>query len=273
MDALQLTFKRLRRAGRKALIPFVMAGDPSLRATEALLPRLADAGADVIEVGVPFSDPLADGPVIQRASSRALAAGTTPARVVELLGRVARRVSVPLVVLTYWNPIAQYGARGSTASDGAAFTRALKAAGVRGVIVPDLSLEEGERFRRVAARAGIADILLASTTTSPARLTRIARAARGFIYYVSVTGTTGIRRQLPMEWLAGVRRLKGMTRTPVCVGFGISTPAQARAVARTADGVIVGSALIRAMEPWPRQPDRAARAAERFIRQLRWAIG
>ncbi|MBI2885345.1 MAG: tryptophan synthase subunit alpha [Candidatus Omnitrophica bacterium] len=270
MDALQLTFKRLRRARRTALIPFVMAGDPDLRTTEALVPALADAGADLIEIGLPFSDPLADGPVIQRASSRALKAGATPARVLELLGRVSRRVTTPLVLLTYWNPIAQYG---GTSGSGAPFLRAAKAAGVAGLIVPDLPLEEGERFRRLATQVGIADILLASPTTSPVRLARIAHAARGFIYYVSVTGTTGVRRQLPADLLTGVRRLKRLTKTPVCVGFGISTPAQARQVAQAADGVIVGSALIHTMEPWQRQPVRAIKAAAQFVRQLRWALG
>jgi tryptophan synthase alpha chain len=267
--AVSARFEQLRRAHRKALIPFVMGGDPSLRATTALLPALAAAGADLLEVGIPFSDPLADGPVIQAASARALARGATPARVLAAVAAARRRVRVPIVCLTYWNPVIQFGGgRGGTP---ARFLRAARAAGVDGIVVPDLSLEEGDVLRRAARAAGIAAIFLAAPTSPPARLRPIARASGGFIYYVSVTGTTGVRSALAPGLVHGVRQLRLVTTKPVCVGFGISTPRQAAAVARIADGVIVGSALVRAMAGVP--PRQAVVRAAGFVRRLRRAVG
>lgn len=270
MHRIHDTFKRLRRAHRKALIPFVMGGDPTPRMTERLLEALADAGADILEVGIPFSDPLADGPTIQRASQRALARGTTPQMVLKMLAQATRRLRVPVVVLSYWNPIVQFG--NGEAMNPAPFLRAAAAAGVSGLVVPDLPPDEAHEFQRAARRAGIATIFLAAPTSPPARLRLIARACEGFIYYVSVTGTTGARDRLPGEWLHGVRQLKLLTSKPVCVGFGISTPAQAASVARVADGVIVGSALIRTLEPFFSRPRQAVTRARTFVRQLRSAI-
>ena len=268
MERIRATFNRLRLAGRKALIPFVMGGDPSLALTGALLLALEEAGADLIEVGIPFSDPLADGPVIQAASARALARGATPPRVLAAVASVRRRLQVPVVCLSYWNPILQFGGGGPRAME--RFVRAAHASGCSGLIVPDLPVEEGGRLRAAAGRAGIAVIVLAAPTSPPERLRLIARASHGFIYYVSVTGTTGIRRALPPALVHGVRQLKLVTTKPVCVGFGISTPAQARAVARVADGVIVGSALVHAMG---RARGRAAlRRAAAFVRRLREAV-
>ena len=268
MERIRATFNRLRLAGRKALIPFVMGGDPSLALTGPLLLALEDAGADLIEVGIPFSDPLADGPVIQAASARALARGATPPRVLAAVASVRRRLHVPVVCLSYWNPILQFGGGGPRAVD--RFVRAAHASGCSGLIVPDLPVEESARLRAAAGRAGVAVIVLAAPTSPPERLRLIARASHGFIYYVSVTGTTGIRRALPPALVHGVRQLKLVTTKPVCVGFGISTPAQARAVARVADGVIVGSALVHAMG---RARGRAAlRRAAAFVRRLREAV-
>ena len=268
MERIRATFDRLRRSGRKALIPFVMGGDPSLALTGPLLLALEEAGADLIEVGIPFSDPLADGPVIQAASARALARGATPPRVLAAVASVRRRLHVPVVCLSYWNPILQFGGGGPQAAE--RFVRAAHASGCSGLIVPDLPVEEGGRLRATAGRAGIAVIVLAAPTSPPERLRLIARASHGFIYYVSVTGTTGIRRALPPALVHGVRQLKLVTTKPVCVGFGISTPAQARAVARVADGVIVGSALVHAMG---RARGRAAlRRAAAFVRRLREAV-
>ncbi|MBI3330906.1 MAG: tryptophan synthase subunit alpha [Candidatus Omnitrophica bacterium] len=268
MERIRATFDRLRRAGRKALIPFVMGGDPSLALTGPLLLALEAAGADLIEVGIPFSDPLADGPVIQAASARALARGTTPQRVLAAVASVRRRLRAPVVCLSYWNPVAQFGGGGPRAAE--RFLRAARASGCSGLIVPDLPVEEGARLRATAGREGLAVIALAAPTSPPERLRLITRASSGFIYYVSVTGTTGIRRALPPALVQGVRQLKLVTTKPVCVGFGISTPAQARAVARIADGVIVGSALLHAMG---RARGRAAlgRAAA-FVRRLRAAV-
>ena len=267
-ERLRATFDRLRRTHRKALIPFLMAGDPDLATTRQLVLALAEAGADVIELGVPFSDPLADGPVIQHASARALAAGTTPPKTLDLVASLSRELDVPLVILSYANPIMQYGRRAS-ALDPTAFLRDANAAGVCGVIVPDLPVEEGRTFRAAARRLGIAPIFLAAPTSPPSRLRQIAHASEGFVYYVSVTGTTGARRRLPTDWVHGVRQLKLITTKPVCVGFGISSPGQAREVARLADGVIVGSALIQSLEPHLGRRAACVAQARRFIRRLR----
>ena len=263
MERLRAAFSRLRRSGRKALIPFIMGGDPDLDATAGLIRALDGGGADVIEIGVPFSDPLADGPVIQRASSRALARGTTPQTLLEMLRAVSARVSAPIVLLSYWNPIVQYPA--------GPFTRSARRAGASGLIVPDLPPEEAHGFRDAAKQSGIATIFLASPTSSPDRLRRIARASEGFIYYVSLTGTTGVRNRLSSDWRHGVRQLKLITTKPVCVGFGVSTPRHAAAVARVADGVIVGSALVNTLEAAKGRAELARRASQ-FIRRFRSAL-
>jgi len=262
VNRLDAAFRRLRRQRRTAFIPFVMAGDPSLAQTAALVETLAASGADIIELGVPFSDPLADGPTIQRAAQRALRRRVSLADVLGLVRRLRRRHQVPLVLLTYYNPVYHAGARHVLA--------AARAAGVDGVIIPDLPAEEAQPLVREARRQGVAAILLAAPTSSPARLRRIVRLASGFIYFVSLTGTTGIRRRLPAELERQVRRLRRLTRLPVCVGFGIATPREARRVAAVADGVIVGSALVRVIERHRR--GRLVQAVGRFARQLRQAI-
>jgi len=269
MNAIHTAFNHLRRTGRKALIPFVMGGDPDLATTSQLLLALEEAGADLLEVGIPFSDPLADGPVIQAASARALKRGATPARVLEAIHAVRPRLRVPVVCLSYWNPVLQFGHHGVAATP-RGFVRAAAACGVSGIIVPDVPVEEGETLRAVAAHEGLAAVFLAAPTSPPARLRAVARASEGFIYYVSVTGTTGPRRTLPPALVHGVRQLKLLTTKPVCVGFGISTPAQARAVARVADGVIVGSALIKAIGS--ARGRQAGRRAGQFLHRLRRAV-
>ncbi len=268
MKRLRAAFNRLQAGRRKALMPFIMGGDPDLSTTGPLLLALQEAGADIIEVGIPFSDPLADGPVIQASAGRALAKGATPERVLAAIASVKRRLRVPVVCLTYWNPVIQFH-RNSTLTP-EPFLRAAAAAGVSGVIVPDLPVEEGAALARSAARAGLAAVFLASPTSPPQRLRMIARASSGFIYYVSVTGTTGVRRQLPSGLSHGVRQLKLLTTKPVCVGFGISTPSQARAVARISDGVIIGSALIDAIHRAGRRG--AVRQARAFVSKLREVV-
>lgn len=269
MERIRAAFDGLRRARRKALIPFIMGGAPSLAMTAQLLLALEDAGADLIEVGIPFSDPLADGPVIQEASARALARGTSPQRVLAAVASVRRRLAAPVVCLSYWNPIVQFGGEGTPGSI-RRFVRAARDSGCSGVIVPDLPIEESEPLRTVAARERFATVCLAAPTSPPERLRLIARASQGFIYYVSVTGTTGMRRTLSPTLIQGVRQLKLVTTKPVCVGFGISTPAQASRVAGIADGVIVGSALVRAIEG---ARGRAALArASAFVKRFRRAV-
>ena len=272
MDRIRAVFDRLCQRRRKALIPFLMGGDPDLDTTPKLILAVAEAGADLIEVGIPFSDPLADGPTIQRASSRSLAHGTTPRALLETLRHVSHRIDPPLVVLSYWNPILRYGDGYRGLSDPCPFVYEVKRCGVCGVIVPDLPPEEAEAFRHTADRLGVATVFLAAPTSPPQRLRQIARVSEGFIYYVSVTGTTGARERLPSEWLHGVRQLKLITTKPICVGFGISTPAQAASITRVADGVIVGSALIQAMEPFLHKKATLVRRAASFIRRFRRAV-
>jgi tryptophan synthase alpha chain len=271
-DRIRAAFERLRNVRRKALIPFLMGGDPDLVTSKALILAVAEAGADLIEVGIPFSDPLADGPTIQRASARSLKRGTTPTAVLEMVTSVSRRIDAPVVLLSYWNPILQYGNGRLRANDPSPFVRQASRCGACGIIVPDLPLEEAAGFQRAATRVGVAPVFLAAPTSPSARLRQIARASEGFIYYVSLTGTTGVRDQLSADWLQGVRQLKLLTTKPVCVGFGISTPSQAAVVARVADGVIVGSALIRAIEPFLRQKAMVVKRAASFIRAFRRAV-
>ena len=240
VSRLDATFERLRARGERALVAYVMAGDPSLAETERLVIEAERRGADVIELGVPFSDPLADGPVIQRADVRALAAGTTLARVLEMVASMRARVRLPLVLMTYYNPILAFGLK--------AFARTAVDAGADGVIVPDLPHEEAEPLRAETEPAGLDTILLVAPTSTPARVKAIARLSRGFVYVVSLTGVTGARRELSPDLGAQIRTLRLVTTKPVCVGFGVSTPEQVAAVGRLADGVAVGSAIVRAIE-------------------------
>jgi tryptophan synthase alpha chain len=224
MSALARTF-----AARKAFIPFIMAGDPSLETTEALVLALAQAGADAIELGVPFSDPIADGPVNQRAAERAIRAGTTLAKVLELAGGLKDGgLSTPLVLFTYLNPLLAYGRPPE---------------GVDATLVLDPA--EDEDLPQLAGRDRIR---LAAPSTSEARLRAIAREAGSFVYYVSRYGVTGARAELPPALAGEVARVRALVERPVAVGFGVSTPEQAAAVARIADGVVVGSAIVERIE-------------------------
>ncbi len=270
MNRLSDTFRRLRKEKRKAFIPFVTGGDPDLKTTASLLLALQKSGADAIEVGIPFSDPLADGPVIQASSMRALKRGTTPAQVLKTIASVKNKLSVPVLCLSYWNPILQFQAANGANVSGVSFLKAASKAGVSGLIIPDLPVEEATQFKQQAERWGIATIFLAAPTSPPQRLRAIARTSEGFVYYVSLTGTTGIRQELSPELRHGVRQLKLLTIKPVCVGFGISTPKQAAAVCRVADGVIVGSALVRTIAEGPKQA--AVKRAGAFARRIRNAI-
>jgi tryptophan synthase alpha chain len=238
-------FAALRARGEKALVPFVTAGDPDLGVTEALLPALAAAGADAIELGVPWSDPVAEGPTIQRSSERALRGGTTLRRVLNLVKTVRPTLDVPLVLMGYANSFLTMGERH--------FPEAAREAGVDGVITVDCPPEEEPEYFAALEACGVDGILLAAPTTRPERLAMLAQRTRGFLYYVSLTGVTGARAALPPQLEEKVARIRAVSDVPVCVGFGISTPEQAAHVARFADGVVVGSALV----------DRLAGAASR----------
>ena len=263
MSAIEARFRALRERRSCALVPFVTAGDPDLGTTEALIPALADSGADLIEIGVPFSDPVAEGPTIQRASERALAAGTSLPRILDLVKRLRSRVSVPLILMGYANPFLRDGP--------AAFARAAADAGVDGLITADLPPEEEPDFFSALRAQEIDPIFLASPTTPPERAALLATASRGFLYYVSLTGVTGARDRLPDDLVEKLGALRRHCPLPVCVGFGISTPAQAAALARHADGVVVGSALVDRIAA---AADRAGRvaAARDFLTSLRKAL-
>lgn len=238
---LDATFAALRARHERALVAYFTAGDPSLALTRKLVGEAARRGADVIELGIPFSDPLADGPVIQRATQRALAAGATLPRVLELVREMRGEVSAPLVFLTYYNPILAFGLK--------AFCRTSVEVGIDGVIVADLPPEESGPLRAEAMAAGLDLVHLVAPTSTPERMRKIARASEGFVYMVSLTGVTGERTALATEELAQqLRALRAITTKPVCVGFGIGTPEQAALVGRLADGVVVGSAIVRLVE-------------------------
>lgn len=246
------------------MIPYVTAGDPALGSTETVLEALAAAGADLIEVGIPFSDPLADGPTIQRSCSRSLTQGTRVDHVLESIARVrARGVNVPIALLAYYNCVFRRGEE--------AFAQDAAAAGADGLIIPDLPVEEARSLRVHARAHGLDLVPLAAPTSTDVRLRAIGQVASGFIYCVSVTGVTGARDVLPETLPAFVQRVRSSTSesVPVAVGFGIATPAHARQVGRWADGVVVGSALMERME---QASLGAAAAGAAFVRELRRAV-
>lgn len=254
------TFARLRAARERALVPFVTGGDPDLDTSEALVLAMAESGADLIEIGVPFSDPTAEGPTIQRASERALAGGATLRRILERVRRLRSQVDVPLLLMGYANPFYAMGAEG--------FVEAAAEVGIDGIIVPDLPPEEGEDLFVAAQDRGIDPVLLAAPTTVESRLKMLADRTRGFLYYVSLTGVTGARTELARDLRAGVDRVREHSDVPVCVGFGISTPEHARLVGSFADGVVVGSAIVDRIEAAPSR-DAAVDAVARFVSELK----
>lgn len=262
MSRIGRAFSRATRDGRAALVVFVEAGDPSLETTERLLPALAAAGADVIELGVPFSDPIADGPAIQRASERGLAAGARLPAVLELVARArAAGLEAPVVLFGYANPVLSMGE--------AAFAARAASAGVDGALVTDLPPEEGADFAATLRAGRLDPVFLLAPTSPPKRVRTVGRLSRGFVYVVSRPGVTGVRADVPegLDALVGRVRL-GVGRLPVAVGFGISTPAQVAAVARLADGVVVGSAVVLAMEEAARAGHDPVEAAAALVRRL-----
>jgi len=255
-------FDDLRRAGDLGLVAYLTAGDPTLEATERLVAALAEAGADVVELGVPFSDPLADGPTIQRASERALRSGTTLAGVLGLVRKLRQKTEVPLVLFSYFNPVLQMGL--STFADEAA------AAGADGVLITDLTPEEADEYRHAVASRGLDTIFLAAPTSTDARLVRIAESSTGFLYLVSRTGVTGAREALPEDLPALVRRARRVTSLPIAVGFGISLPGHVSILGGLADAAVVGSVLVEEIER-AASVDEAASAVAGRIRAFKQA--
>ena len=247
-------FDRLRNEGGKAFIAYIMAGAPSLKRTEELVMMLEQNGADIIELGVPFTDPMADGPVIQRAAEAAIKKGVTLRKVLALVKKLRRRTQIPIVLMSYYNPIFKYGLE--------AFARDATDMGVDGVIIPDLPPHEAGEFKPHARRYGLDTIFLYAPTSTDERIKLVARESTGFIYYVSMTGITGSKLKVDSTTRSAIIKGKAFGK-PVALGFGVSTPDEARAVAGLADGVIVGSAIVKRTE-------QAGLA--RFIRSLRRGI-
>lgn len=254
------TFDRLRSGRQGGLVTYVTAGDPDLDRSASILKALDRGGADVLEVGVPFSDPLADGPVIQRASERALRGGTTLARTLGMIASVRAEVAAPIVLFTYANPIVRLGYD--------AFARSAADAGVDGVLALDLPLEESEPLRLALERVGLDTIFLVSPTTSDARVREAARVGRGFLYVISRLGVTGVRSSVAEGAESLVARIRRSTDMPVALGFGLSRPEHVADVARYADAAVVGSALVSTIAREATRPDLAARL-EQYVRWLK----
>jgi len=254
-------FTRAKAEGRAALMPYLTLGYPTPNLSLELVEAAVAGGADLVELGMPFSDPLADGPTIQRATHLALQQGMTVARCLEMAAELrARGVEVPLLFMGYLNPILAYGVE--------AFVRASAQAGVDGLIIPDLPPEEGDEVEEACRDSGLALVYLLAPTSTEERVGLVSQRATGFIYLVSVTGVTGARTRLPPGLAGFVSRVRAVTKMPLAIGFGISTPAQARRVGKLADGVVVGSAILRLVEDEAavKQP---ARKVEDFVRSLR----
>ncbi len=263
MSRITQRFLALRSSGERALIPFVTAGDPSLGHTRKLVLSLQAMGADLIELGVPFSDPLADGPTIQRASARSLEAGTTLRAVLEMVEALRGQVKIPLVLMTYFNPIFAFGER--------KFVEEALGVGVDGVIVPDLPAEEAGELLDLTRDTNLDLVWMLAPTSTDHRRDLICQKAKGFIYYVAHLGVTGARDRVDEDLQAGLAAIRARTSVPVAAGFGIKTPEQARNVSRHADGVIVGSALIDIMDA-AKGAEGKLQAAGDFVQSLKQAM-
>lgn len=260
MGRIEERFNNLRKNGEKAIIIYLTAGDPSLKKTYEMILGLDDAGVDILEIGVPFSDPTADGPIIQAASQRALKGGTNLADIMDMIEEVRKVSEIPIVLFGYYNPIFVYGNE--------RFAKRAKDAGVDGILVVDLPPEESGELRKYTDKAGIDFISLIAPTSDNNRIKKISKDVSGFIYYVSITGVTGTKKPEVADIKRDVERIRTMIGLSVGVGFGISTPEQAREVARYADGVVVGSAIIRLIEENRERKDLVERVSS-FARELK----
>ncbi len=263
MSHIAATLQALRERGEKALVTFITAGDPDLATTEQIIHTLIASGVDLIELGFPFSDPMADGPTIQLASERALASGTSLRGILEMIGRVRQHSNVPIILMGYFNPVFCYGVE-DFAADAAEV-------GVDGLLLVDLPPEEADELHPQLKTAGVDLITLLAPTTDAARSARLAAAGEGFLYYVSMTGVTGSRQVNVTEIAAAVDDLRAKSPVPVAVGFGISTPEDAKAVAQVADAVVVGSALVKLIAEKSGDPD-LLEAVGQFVQAFKRAI-
>ncbi len=240
MNRIDKKFKELRKKHKKAFIVYICAGDPDIDTTEELVITLENSGVDIIELGMPFSDPLADGPTIQAASQRALEKGINLYKIFHLIKKLRRKTRIPIVLMGYYNPVIKYGLK--------RFVKDATKAGADGAIIPDLPVEEASEFINLSRKFKFNTIFLASPTTTNEKFREISKKSCGFIYYVSLTGVTGAREKLPTKIKSDVKKIKRHTKKPVCVGFGVSKPAQVKDINSFADGVIVGSAVIKRIE-------------------------
>ncbi len=240
MTRIDKKFIELKKRGKKALIIFITAGDFGLSTTKRLVIKLAKSGADIIELGVPFSDPIADGPTIQASSERSLKRGTKLRDIIKLARGLRVSTDIPMVLMSYYNPVLRYGLK--------KFVSDCERSGIDGAIVPDLPPEEADELTAASKGKKFSNIFLLSPTSTEERIKLVTNRSNGFIYYVSLTGITGARAKLPAELISRVRTIKKYTNKPVCVGFGVSTPGQVRQIGRAADGVIVGSAMVKLIE-------------------------
>lgn len=254
MNRIERKFKELRRANRKAFIAYIMAGDPDLRKTYELVLELEKRGVDIIELGVPFSDPIADGPTIQKAGQRALANKTNLIQILSLVSGLRKKTQIPIILMTYFNILFRYGVD--------KFVKDAKKNGADGIIVPDLIPEEAGDLVRIAKENDFATIFLASPTSNRERLEKVIQASKGFIYYVSLTGVTGVRESLPAEIKKYVLRIKRLTTKPVCVGFGVSRPKQIKQIFEFSDGAVVGSAIVDVIEKNLNKPEIVKKTGE-----------
>ena len=262
MSRITETFKVLESKDEKALITFITAGDPDLDVTRDCILAMEKGGADIVELGVPFSDPMADGPTIQKSSERALLAGTTLPKILAMVKSVRSSSSIPLLLMGYYNPIFRYGP--------AQFVADAADAGLDGVLIVDLPPEEAQEFRNLALAVGIDLISLLTPTSNAERMKKVARQGSGFIYYVSVTGVTGARASVAVSVHEKVEEIRSLSSLPVAVGFGVSDPCQAASVARMADGVVVGSAIVKLFEQF--EGDELTDNVESFVAALKSGI-
>ncbi len=259
MNRIDQKFNTLRKAGKKAFIAFITAGDPSLKATEELVLAIEKAGADIIELGVPFSDPMADGPTIQSASFCSLQNGTTLKKILATVRNIRRHTDIPIALMSYYNPVFHFGEK--------KFVDEAVVAGVDGVIIPDLPVDEAGSLRAFALESGLATVFFLAPTTEKDRVPAIMKASTGFVYFVSVAGVTGGEQKISSDIARQVRLAKTLSDKPICVGFGVSTPEQVRAMGQFADGVIVGSAIVKEIQKHVTSKDMPLRVAA-LVRRL-----
>ncbi len=260
MNRIEKKFKQLRTAGKKAFIVFITAGYPSLSVTEKLILEFEKIGVDIVELGVPFSDPMADGPVIQEASKKALERKVHLDDILRLVKKCRRITRIPICLMTYYNPVFCFQEE--------RFSRQAHSSGVDGVIIPDLPPEEARSFIKHASRNNLDTIFFLAPTSTSRRIKLVSRASKGFIYYVCLTGVTGAREKLPSDIGRQIKLIKRNTAKPVCVGFGVSKPEQVRQINKVADGVIVGSAVVRIIKENIGKPDLVKKVS-RFISKLK----